>query len=88
MGVKGTPRGVSVVVMNSLLDGIERRVGSVALACPILVDSHRYRTISTTRVLKISRDLIGSRAARDGEETLLRTVQVCKRGSALAGENC
>ena len=43
-------------------------------------ESHRKHTNSTSWVLKSVRDLIGVRAAADGEDALQRAVQLCKRG--------
>ena len=52
-----------------------------------MVESSGNHTNSASRVLKTARDLIGARAALDGEETLPRVVQVRKLGPALVGKN-
>ena len=46
------------------------------------------RANSTSRALKTARELIGVRAALNGQETLLRAVQDRKSCLAPAGENC
>ena len=56
-----------MVVMNNLLDGIERRVASVALACPIWVGSHGYRTNRLCTWLRFDQHAVGKGFCIGGE---------------------